>query len=249
MTAWVLRLMIANVIVFGLQMLRPVITQTFAFVPILILEQPWTLLTYMFLHGDMTHILFNMLGLFFFGPRLEAQLGSRSFLTLYLISGFFGALLSFLSPGVAIIGASGAVFGVMFAFAYFWPSDKIYVWGVFPVEARTMVIVMTVLSLVGGCGGSMDGIAHFAHLGGFLGGFLYLKWLKQVVRATQIASNIHSSVRGAADLERWKDIPRENLHEVNRAELDRILDKINTSGVGSISPKEREFLERFSKNG
>lgn len=246
MTPWVLRLIIANLVVFVLQMLRPQITNEFAFVPFLILTKPWTLFTYMFLHGSVTHILFNMIGLFFFGPRLELELGSKNFLWLYFISGIAGALLSFLEYTSAIIGASGAVYGVMLGFAYFWPKDQIYVWGILPVRARTMVIVMTLLSLYGGFGGG-GGIAHFAHLGGFLGGFLYLRWLQRNTRAARFQSRLEPPAPRAADVEKWRNIPRDQLHEVNRMELDRILDKINASGIQSLTSQERLFLERFSE--
>ncbi len=249
MTPWVLRLIIANVVVYILQLARPVLTDTFAFIPVLVLERPWTLVTYMFLHDatGFSHILFNMLGLLFFGPQLEVELGGKRFLWLYVISGLMGALLSFVSPFTAIIGASGAVYGVMMGFAYFWPRAKIYVWGVFPVEARIMVILMTVLSLVGGFGGG-DNIAHFAHLGGFLGGFLYLRFVNQSNRKVQFLQPTEVPAASSSDISKWKSIQREKLHEVNRAELDRILDKINTAGIASLTPQERLFLERFSQN-
>ncbi|MFN0156785.1 MAG: rhomboid family intramembrane serine protease [Bacteroidota bacterium] len=248
MTPWVLRLIIANVVVYVLQLLRPAITGAFSFVPVLILERPWTLVTYMFLHdaGGFSHILFNMLGLLFFGPRLEVELGGMRFLRLYLISGLVGALLSFISPLTGIIGASGAVYGVMFGFAYLWPREHIYVWGVFPVEARIMVIVMTVLSLMGGFGGG-DNVAHFAHLGGFLGGFLYLRFLKMGRPAVNVRTRVEVSLPAPSDISKWKNIQRDKLHEVNRSELDRILDKINTSGIGSLTAQEKLFLERFSQ--
>jgi membrane associated rhomboid family serine protease len=241
-TRWVLRLILANVLVYLLQLLRPAITEAFAFVPVFILSRPWTVLTYMFLHGDISHILFNMLGLLFFGPRLEIELGGRDFLLLYFASGLMAAFLSFISPFSAIIGASGAVYGVFMGFAYYWPRENIYIWGVLPVQARWMVAFMTLMSLFGGFGFTMDNIAHFAHLGGFLGGYLFLKFLDH---KTKVIDQI-VSVLPPVDASKWKNINREKLHEVNRAELDRILDKINTNGVNSLSANEREFLERFS---
>lgn len=245
MTRWVLRLILANTLVYVLQVMRPAMTDAFAFVPALVLVRPWTLITYMFLHGDVSHILFNMLGLLFFGPRLEIELGTRNFLLLYFVSGLMAALLSFVTPFSAIIGASGAVYGVFMGFAYYWPRENIYIWGVLPVQARWMVAFMTVMSLFGGFGFTMDNIAHFAHLGGFLGGFLYLKFLDHKAKVIdQIVS-----VLPPVDASKWKSINREKLHEVNRGELDRILDKINATGVNSLSAKEREFLERFSSIG
>ena len=242
MSRWVMRLILLNVLVFLLQQARPAITQAFAFVPVLVTTRPWTLLTYMFLHGDFGHILFNMLGLLFFGPRLEIELGGRNFLALYFISGLVAALLSFLNPFSAIIGASGAIYGVFMGFAYYWPRENIYIWGVFPLQARWMVVLMTALSLYGGLGFSMDNIAHFAHLGGFLGGYLFLKFLD---RKQKVVDQI-VSILPPVDPVKWKSIDRNKLHEVNRAEYDRIMLKINTSGTGSLTSSEREFLERFS---
>src|SRR5215468_1128530 len=119
--------------------------------PRYVLLRPWTLVTYMFLHGSVTHILFNMLGLYFFGPRVEERLGSRRFITLYLVSGIAGALLSILlARNAQVIGASGAVFGVMLAFARFWPDAQILFMFFIPVEARVAVIIMTVLALWSG---------------------------------------------------------------------------------------------------
>lgn len=242
LTRWVLRLILANALVYLLQEARPAITDAFAFVPALIITRPWTLVTYMFLHGDFSHILFNMLGLLFFGPRLEIELGERNFLLLYFVSGLVAGLLSFLTPHSAIIGASGAVYGVFMEFAYYWPRENIYIWGVLPVQARWMVVFMTFMSLFGGFGFTMDNIAHFAHLGGFLGGFLFLKFLDH---KTKVIDQI-VSVLPPPDTSKWKSINREKLHEVNRTELDRILDKINSKGVNSLLPSEREFLDRFS---
>jgi membrane associated rhomboid family serine protease len=198
----------------------------------------------MFLHDQsgITHLLFNMLGLFFFGPRLEVVLGSRNFLLLYFVSGMVAAMVSFVNPFVSIIGASGAVYGVFMAFAYYWPRENIYIWGVIPVQARWMVVMMTAISLYGGLGLSMDNIAHFAHLGGFLGGFLFVKVLERRLRRVHEKRPVTPKV----DPDRWKRIDRSKLHEVNRTELDRILQKIDTSGMESLTMRELEFLERFS---
>jgi membrane associated rhomboid family serine protease len=252
MTPWVLRLLIANAGVFFLQIALPGVTEALAFVPALALTRPWTIITYMFVHspGGLGHIFFNMLALFFFGPRLEDRLGSRHFIRLYLVCGIMGAVFSLVfSPYAPIIGASGAVYGVMLGFAWFWPRDKIFIWGVFPVEARWLIAFMTLMTLVGGWRGGGN-IAHFAHLGGFIGGFAYLKFMQmrsgqeRFKRQSRPITPRVETTAGA--MERWSRIKRDNMHEVNRSELDRILDKISASGIGSLTPGEREFLDRFS---
>src|SRR5690606_18294192 len=148
-------------------------------VPAFILERPWTIVTYAFLHADVLHLLFNMIGLFFFGPRLESVLGSGRFLGLYFTSAVVAALASvFFEPYAPVVGASGAVFGVLIGFARFWPRDRIYFWGVIPIEARWFIVLLAAYSIYGGLT-SGGGIAHFAHLGGLAGGWIYLKILEQ----------------------------------------------------------------------
>ncbi len=246
MTPWVTRLLIANVLMYVISFAAPAIVHSLMLVPALILSRPWTLVSYMFLHGSLWHLLFNMLGLYFFGPRLEVELGGRDFLLLYFISGVVGALFSFLTPYSAIIGASGAVFGVLIGFARYWPRERIYIWMILPLEARWLVVIVTGLSLLGGFGGGGDGIAHFAHLGGFAGGYLFLFLRDRNTRGAAFRARMKLPSVNAASIDRWMKIDRERLHEVNRAELDRILEKTKLQGVASLTSAEREFLDRFS---
>jgi membrane associated rhomboid family serine protease len=105
-------LLIANVAVFFVQYTMPALANAFVFVPRYILLRPWSVVTYMFLHGGLMHLAFNMFALYIFGPRVEERIGSRRFSTLYFVSGISGALLSFVfSPGAALVGASGGVAG------------------------------------------------------------------------------------------------------------------------------------------
>jgi len=244
MTRWVLRIIAANAVMFLLTSASPEIERQLMFVPALAIVRPWTAVTYMFLHAGVGHILFNMLALFFFGPRLEAEIGEKRFLWLYFISGLSGAALSVLfAPGSAIVGASAAVYGVFIGFTYFWPRAMIYIWGIFPVEARWLVAGMTVLSLLG-WGGS--GIAHFAHLGGFLGGFLYLRAVFPQRHLTTPQAKPEKPVIEPGALERWRAIDAGRMHEINREEFRRIMLKLETGGSGSLTREEINFLERFS---
>jgi membrane associated rhomboid family serine protease len=236
MTPWVKRLLIANVAVYFLQLTMPGVTQMLAFAPSLVFVRPWTILTYMFAHspGGVTHILFNMIALYFFGPRVEERLG------------IVGALLSIVfNQGGYIIGASGAVFGVQLAFAKYWPRERIYIWGVLPVEAWLLVLITTAMALYGGFAGGGGGVAHFAHLGGYLGAWLYLIWMERRSPARQWKAKVEAPPK-KVEVGNWRGIDTQSIHEVNRAEVNRILDKISAKGLDSLTPAERTFLSHFA---
>lgn len=258
MTPWTMRLIVANVAMFMLTMHgAPGVGNDLVFRPGLVLAKPWTLVTYMFLHGGWSHLIFNMLVLFFFGPRVEERLGGRHFLGLYFTAGIVGALMS-IPIGAPIVGASAGMYGVSLAFAYYWPRERIFIWGIVPVEARWLVVGMTVIALwygfnPGTVGGR--GIAHFAHLGGYIGGFLYLKTMEWRSPARQFRSRATAVARApvaivpadSADMQRWATIPRDELHEINRDEVDRLFSKIEVGGIRSLTPEERASLDRFSR--
>ncbi len=252
MTPWVTRLLIANVLVFFLTQSSQGLTSLLAFYPSIqgIVLRPWGIVTYMFVHAGMGHIFFNMLGLFFFGPRLEDRLGAKNFLLLWFLSGLGGGLLTFaFGDGIPIVGASGALFGVFLGFAMFWPTERIYIWGIIPIQARVLVAIMTGLALFGGFGGASDGIAHFGHLGGFVAGFAFLKWIETRSPARQFKKRMygHVSTGPAKDpdnLRRWQQVDRDRLHEINRAEYDRLMATIAGSGITSLSLEDRAFLDR-----
>lgn len=247
MTTWVRRLIAANAAVFVLTYLSPMTGRLLAFIPQLVLYMPWTPITYMFVHAGLAHIFFNMLALFFFGPPVEHRLGARRFLWLYFLSGLGGAALSFVfSPATPIVGASAAVMGVMFAFARYWPREKILLW-IIPVEAWLAVVIMSAIAMFGATSGFEPGIAHFAHLGGIAGGWVYLAVSDRLSPARKFKQMATPARTRATpqDAQRWATIPRDGLHPVNREELDRILDKISRSGLASLTVDEKAFLDRF----
>lgn len=250
MTPWVSGLLIVNILVYALTYALPGLGNYLVYVPSLMLKQPWGILTYMFVHGGFTHILFNMLGLYFFGPRLELRLGSSRFAQLYFVSGITGALLqTAMAPNVALLGASAGVFGVMLGFASFWPKETIYIYGVIPVEARILVIITTVLTLYSGLSGSNGGTAHFAHLGGYAGAWVYLRVLARNAGAgaRQFAAQQYpaTKVPERALADRITTINFDGVHALNREEINRILDKISAQGMASLSATERTFLLNF----
>lgn len=260
LTTWVKRLLIVNAAVFLLGLVPPGIGTYLALVPQLALLRPWTLVTYAFVHAGLFHLLFNMLALFFFGPPLEARWGGREFLRFYLIAALGGALFSFIfTPNSVVVGASAAVFGVMLAFAMNWPDSPIYFFGIFPIKAKYLVLGLAIIAMLGAATGPQGGTAHFAHLGGFVAGFLYLKFSDSVsarIRRLKRAvprRRFKVMTGGAAETEMTRMHrpiePQRLRNEEERFldEVDRVLDKISEHGLPSLSADERKVLDEASR--
>ncbi len=261
MRRWIPILIAANVAVYILQQVQPWVTGAFLWVPAEGLARPWTAITYLFLHdpNSIWHIVFNMLALYIFGPRLEARIGGKKFLGLYFVSGIVGALACFYQPEVAVLGASGAVFGVSLAYARYWPRDQVLIYGILPMSTRMMVILYAAFSVGGVFFGFEQGVAHLGHLGGFAGGWLYCLWMERFTgsrsfralaegrRPTPVVPLATGPLPDEkAAIARWARIPIEQLHPVNREEFERIRTKLTATGARSLTQAEREFLDRFS---
>lgn len=149
---------------------------------------PWQLITYGFLHGDITHILFNMFMLWMFGRELELVMGARRFITYYLVcvagAGVVQLIVaSFQGGGYPTIGASGGVFGILLAFGMTFPNRMILLLiPPIPMKAKYLVVLAGVMELLIGVSGRAPGIANFAHLGGMLFGFLLIMYWKRCRR-------------------------------------------------------------------
>ncbi|MFQ5530848.1 MAG: rhomboid family intramembrane serine protease [Gemmatimonadota bacterium] len=261
LTPWVKRLLIAN---FGIYLLMAlgllparVMVDLFGFSVANVLTRPWSPITYMFVHGGFMHVLFNMLAVFFFGPPLERAMGGRDFLRFYMVCGIGAALTSVLLVQLigtpTVIGASGAVFGVMLAFAWRWPDAPIYVWAILPVKAKYMVGILGIGALWATmqAGRTGSGVAHWAHLGGLVTALVYLKYgdsiaarwrgLRRRDREAGESGASHSiGVRG-------RRRPSGEGGGDDLDEVDRILDKIREQGMDALSSSEREFLDTMSR--
>ena len=262
LTPWVRRLLIANFVVFLVTQTSPGLYRDLQFNAPFLIFRPWTIVTYMFLHAGFGHIFFNMLGLFFFGPRLEMRLGGKGFLWLYFAAGIGGAVLqtaayAFATPA-PMVGASGGIYGILVGFAMYWPREKIFIIPIpFPIEARVLVTGYVVLSLVQGVGSVGSGIAHFAHLGGAAAAFAFVRWWNWKQGAAR--RDFQKKMRGDPSpsgfvgdriaVARWKGISVEKLHELNREEVERLLAKVTDAGPASLSASEREFLNRMAGPG
>lgn len=205
----------------------------------------WKIVTYMFLHGGFFHLLFNMLILYFMGTETERTIGTPNFLLLYFISGMLSGLgWLLLSGGGRVIGASGAVCGVLGAFAALFPNRRITVllFFIIPITMRAWVLVLVLagLEVMFMVSHVMPIIAHSAHLTGLAVGYIYA-WI--AFRGGRLNIRIHRNVKNPAGL---KILHREDADAISPQEVDRILDKIAHEGMSSLTPKERTVLEQAS---
>lgn len=235
-------------------------------------------ITYMFMHGGWWHLFFNMWSLMIFGNAVEQQVGTKRFWLYYLLCGIGAALVNQLMTWVGLInpaqlvGASGAIYGVMAAAAFFFPNAKLFIIPIpFPIKLKYLVGFYTVVEMYLGIT-SIDGVAHFAHLGGILVGIIILFiWKMQEKQHTQHGGyrSYSSSSHYQKDESSWKDwlggkrkpkMRVTNVREANYAdhqyneqkrqdneEIDRILDKIRKNGYQNLSESEKTTLFNASK--
>lgn len=206
----------------------------------------WQIVTYMFLHGNFLHILFNMLFLWMMGSEIERYWGSREFLKYYLITGCGAGLVNVIvQPGLTIptIGASGAIFGLIIAFAMAFPDREILLYFFIRMKAKHFAVLVCGLEILALLLMPRAPIARFAHLGGLLVGYLYLKRERLVYLIKRKLGTARSRVMEA-------QMERERARQSKiRREMDRILDKINSQGIGALSERERAFLREQSGGG
>jgi len=240
-------LVIANVAMFFLQMVVPqaIITQL-GLRPVDVVQnfKIWQVVTYAFLHGGGWHLFFNMFALWMFGPHVEGIWGSRRFFRYYLICVVGAAVAQFaIAPDTLVVGASGAVYGVLLAFGLLIPDAVIYLFFFFPVRAVQAVLFIALLTLVSAMSAGGSRVAHFAHLGGMATGFLYFRlpeWAERfrLWRAARRFAN--PAVRNA------RRPQRSQLNDLS-TEVDRILEKISTKGVDSLTSDEHDTMQRYAK--
>lgn len=251
MTQGVKTLLIANGVVFLVQMvIGPQLVVILGLIPQFAWSKffIWQFFTYMFLHGNFLHIFLNMYALWIFGLEIERMWGTREFYKYYFITGVgAGVIHTILTPMSTIptIGASGAVMGILTAYAVMFPHRVItlLLFFILPIRmrARTLALVFAAMSLLGGITGSRDGIAHFAHLGGMLIGYIYMKkglsfdWLINKYKQWKRESKINSD-----------DKKREEREKMRRI-VDIILDKANQVGMENLTKEEKSYLKKASK--
>ena len=191
LTPVVRALLYANIAIFAAQQLfGPIVELHFALFPLHADErfgappfQIWQLVTYAFLHGGFAHLFFNMFALYMFGPDLERLMGARHFTLYYFVSVVGAALVQltvlelFAHTDSPTVGASGGIFGLLLAFGMAWPQRRLMLlFPPIPMPAWVFVTLYGVAELLMGIFGTMQGVAHFAHLGGMLGGYLLIRY-------------------------------------------------------------------------
>jgi membrane associated rhomboid family serine protease len=209
----------------------------------------WQLFTYMFLHGGVWHVLFNMFALWMFGPQLERVWGSRGFLKYYFITGVGAALIDVAfnySSMAPTIGASGAIFGLLVAYGVLFPDNVILLYFLIPIKAKYFVAIFAGLELLMEFNShSTDGVAHLAHLGGMAVGFLYLKggaMLRPLTwRVTQAQHEKKEAKQVKLEVRRLTDM--QAIH----SEVDYLLGRISRVGYENLTPEEKERLEEASR--
>lgn len=213
--------------------------------------QIWQPITYLFLHGSFAHIFFNMFALWMFGVEIENYWGTRNFVSFYFTCGIGAALINLLatygSP-YPTIGASGAIFGVLLAFGMMFPDRYIYLYFLLPVKTKYFVAGYALIEFISGLGnrtmGSGSDIAHFAHLGGMLFGYIYIvirrnEWtIKRIFRNFSLPKKPKGPVL-------WQGGGKDD--DTSEAEIDRILDKISSRGYDSLTAEEKRKLLKAGK--
>jgi membrane associated rhomboid family serine protease len=232
---------------------------------------PWQLLTYLFMHGNFWHLFLNMLALWMFGKELETIWGSKKFLTYYMMCGVGAGIANILITPLfsklllPTVGASGSIFGVLVAFGMLFPNREIYLYFFIPVKAKYLVIFYMLVELFSV--GSNSTIAHVAHLGGALVGFIYMLITRNnmnnlfrfdkkpkvtIKRPTNIYSNkyyekYNTGKDNISDAEYYQGSGSSGSDEITQERIDEILDKIGKDGYQNLSEEEKKILFEASK--
>lgn len=265
LTPWVIRLSIANLLVLLLMMTvftAPALSDALAFDSQAAFTRPWTFLSYMFVHAGLLHLAGNTLGLVVFGSAVESRMGGRNFLLYYLYCGVGAAVFSLGLSGIMhvspFVGASGAVLGVIVAFALFWPEAELIVFPLpIPLKARTLALILVAANVVFALLPGSSGIAYEAHVGGALFGYLFFR-IQALSRRppalpAQTVKRVVMVQSGGGEPD-GRSTPATPLRPRRRAEsdpvtaeMDRVLDKISATGIDSLTPDERRFLLEVSR--
>ncbi|MDE2293031.1 MAG: rhomboid family intramembrane serine protease [Elusimicrobia bacterium] len=246
-------LIVANAAVYVLEMVvGGQFVRLFGLTPAAVVSQRWVWqpVTYLFLHGGLFHLLFNMFALWMFGLPVEGQWGAREFLKFFFLTGVGAGLVTVLvapHSEAVTIGASGAIYGLLVAFAMLFPEAVVYLYFFFPIKAKHMAILFGIIEFAS----SSPGVARVAHLSGMVIGYLYIRWW------WTFKLHMKSMFAAGAPAAPAAALPRRRLRAAasepesggdESAEVDRILDKILAHGESSLTERERDVLRRQARN-
>ncbi len=204
----------------------------------------WQPITYMFIHGDIWHVAINMFVLWMFGSELEMIWGQRSFLKYFFVTGIGSGLVWVLfnmgTSYTVLIGASGAIYGILMAYGLLFPNRTVYLYFLIPIKVKWLVLLIGAIAFFSSFNDTSN-ISHVTHLSGMILGYLYLKkewkWNKMSV----------SVRRKVVELKSARDERKQKHIHMAQKDLDRILDKINESGIDSLTEDEKDVLYSSSK--
>ena len=232
-------LIITNVVAYLVSLVVPTMVLQLGLSPRAVFEglTVYQLVTYMFLHGSIGHLLVNMLGLWMFGTELERTWGTRFFTKYYFVTGVGAGLITLLwalSPlpyaesvsYSVVIGASGAIYGVLLAYAMYFPHRTVYMYFVFPLKAKYFVMIIGAITFLSSMGAGGSGVAHTAHLGGLVVGYFYLsslrgggplqelkyRWLRWKMARARSRFDVYSGGRNRPGDDDWKSDWKKHIH-------------------------------------
>ena len=204
----------------------------------------WQPFTYLFFHGGIWHVLINMFVLWMFGSELEKYWGKREFLRFFFVTGVGSGLVTVLfslSSSTPVVGASGAIYGVLLAYGLMFPNRLVYLYFLIPIKVKYLVILIGTIAFFSSLNPGYSNISHLTHLSGMIIGFVYFR------------SNLnwntinHFVIHRKNEIKRHYKDKKNEKREALKLKVDAVLDKINEKGYDSLSKSEREFLFTASK--
>lgn len=205
----------------------------------------WQPITYMFVHGDFFHIFMNMFVLWMFGTEMESIWGGKKFLQYYLCTGIGSGLVwlifNYGSNYSILIGASGAIYGILLAYGLMFPNRKVLIYFLFPIRVKYFVAILALISFVSSIDTSGSNISHLTHLSGMIIGFVYLKFPSFKYRSSIMINN-----KIVESKQRKIEKRKANIILLQK-KVDRLLDKVSDGGFDSLSEDEKDQLYTYSK--
>ena len=241
-------LLIVNIVVFVLVEFsgqQSLLFRTFGLVPSLVWSKfkIWQLFTYLFMHGGIFHIFFNMFVLWMFGKDLESQWGKMEFLLFYFVCGIGAGLITVLfsvNSIVPIVGASGAIYGLLLAYGFTYPNQMVYLYGLVPIKVKYMVLGLGAIAFFASLSASQSNVSHITHLSGMIIGliFIYFNINWKVIKLWYIRMRLKGLSQQPAK--------QDNEEAQMKKQVDKILDKLNDSGWDSLTEQEENYLTQAS---